>query len=41
MPNISIINKCNLKCKYCFAENMIQEPLDDIRNILEYIRYFI
>ena len=28
MPNISIINKCNLKCKYCFAENMIQEPLD-------------
>lgn len=25
MPNIAILNNCNLRCPYCFADNMIQE----------------
>ena len=25
MPNIAITNFCNLQCKYCFADDMIQE----------------
>lgn len=25
MPNIAITNYCNLQCKYCFADDMIQE----------------
>lgn len=26
MPNISIINKCNLECDYCFAKDMTNNP---------------
>lgn len=42
MANIAIVNYCNLKCKYCFADDMIREdtqsmPLDDFRKILEFI----
>lgn len=41
MPNIAVVNYCNLKCKYCFADDMIQEPnktitLDDYKKILEF-----
>lgn len=42
MANIAIVNYCNLKCKYCFADDMIQEDtqsitLDDFRKILSFI----
>ena len=42
MANIAIVNYCNLKCKYCFADDMIQEEaqsmsLDDFRKILSFI----
>lgn len=42
MPNIAIINYCNLQCPYCFADDMIKEKsvtitLDDYRKILEFI----
>ena len=42
MANVSIINFCNLKCKYCFADDMIQEKsccitLDDYRRILSFL----
>lgn len=42
MANIAIVNYCNLKCKYCFADDMIQEEstamtLDDFKKILEFI----
>lgn len=42
MANIAIVNYCNLRCPYCFAEDMIQEEmntisLDDFRKILEFI----
>lgn len=42
MANIAIINYCNLKCKYCFADDMIHEKattisLDDYRKILDFI----
>lgn len=41
MPNIAIVNYCNLKCQYCFADDMIQEEstsitLDDYKKILEF-----
>ena len=42
MANIAIVNYCNLKCKYCFADDMIHEEassmsLDDFRKILSFI----
>ena len=42
MANIAIINYCNLKCKYCFADDMIKEKsvtitLDDYRKILDFL----
>ena len=42
MANIAIVNYCNLKCKYCFADDMIQEEstcitLDDFKKVLEFI----
>lgn len=42
MANIAIINFCNLKCEYCFADDMIHEKskcisLDDYRKILEFM----
>ena len=41
MANIAITNICNLKCEYCFAEDMIHEPsssisLEDFDKILEF-----
>lgn len=42
MANIAIVNYCNLKCKYCFADDMIREnttsmPIEDFRKILSFI----
>lgn len=43
MPNIAIIKHCNLKCPYCFADDMIQEneskeiSLEQFQNILNWI----
>lgn len=42
MANIAVVNYCNLRCPYCFAEDMIQEEmstinLDDFRKILMFI----
>lgn len=42
MANIAIVNYCNLKCKYCFADDMIQEKtttisLEDYGKILKFI----
>lgn len=42
MPNIAILNYCNLKCPYCFADDMIQQKkkimsLDSFREILDYL----
>lgn len=42
MANIAIINFCNLKCEYCFADDMIHEKskvisLDDYRKMLEFM----
>ena len=42
MPNIAIINFCNLRCQYCFADDMIQEnsktmSLDDYRKVLDFV----
>lgn len=41
MANIAITNICNLRCDYCFANDMIQEPsksisLEDFRKTLEF-----
>lgn len=42
MANIAIINFCNLKCEYCFADDMIHEKskvisLEDYRKMLEFM----
>lgn len=43
MPNIAIINECNLKCPYCFADEMIDGPKkkymtpEEFIEILEFI----
>lgn len=42
MANIAITNYCNLKCKYCFADDMIQEKsmsitLEDYKHILSFL----
>jgi hypothetical protein len=42
MANIAIVNYCNLKCPYCFADDMINQKnkamtLDDYCTILEFI----
>ena len=42
MANIAITNYCNLRCKYCFADDMIQEEkmsitMDDFRQILDFL----
>lgn len=42
MANIAVVNYCNLKCKYCFADDMIQEKtvtisLEDYGRILEFM----
>lgn len=42
MANIAIVNYCNLKCPYCFADDMIHEKtknlnIDNYRKILEFI----
>ena len=34
MANIAITNVCNLKCQYCFAEDMIQEETKNIQTSL-------
>jgi organic radical activating enzyme len=41
MANIAILNYCNLKCEYCFADDMIHEEssavtLEDFQKILEF-----
>lgn len=42
MANIAIVNYCNLKCPYCFADDMIHQKnkamtLEDYQKILEFI----
>lgn len=42
MSNIAIVNYCNLKCPYCFAEDMIKEEntfmsLNDYNKLLDFI----
>ena len=42
MANIAIVNYCNLKCPYCFAEDMIQEDnafmsLENYNKLLDFI----
>ena len=42
MSNIAIVNYCNLKCPYCFAEDMIKEEntfmsLENYNKILDFI----
>ena len=42
MSNNAIVNYCNLKCPYCFAEDMIKEEntfmsLDDYNKLLDFI----
>jgi sulfatase maturation enzyme AslB (radical SAM superfamily) len=42
MANIAIVNYCNLKCPYCFADDMIQEKktamtVEDYCKVLEFL----
>lgn len=42
MANVAILNYCNLKCPYCFADDMIKEKstsisIEDYRKTLEYL----
>mgnify|MGYP003289973004 CR=1 FL=1 len=43
MPNIAIIKTCNLKCPYCFANDMLQEDeskeitIEQLNKILNWI----
>lgn len=42
MANIAIVNYCNLKCPYCFADDMIHEKksamsVEDYRKVLEFL----
>ena len=42
MANIAIVNYCNLKCKYCFADDMIHEKstsitMEDFKKILSFL----
>ena len=42
MANIAINNYCNLRCRYCFADDMIHEEnksitIDDLRKILAFL----
>ena len=42
MPNIAITNFCNLQCKYCFADDMIQEEkkymsFEDFQKVLRFL----
>lgn len=42
MANVAIINYCNLKCPYCFADDMIQKKhsamsVEDFRTALEFL----
>ena len=41
MPNIAITNYCNLKCPYCFADDMIQEEKEFITmdNFLTFLSF--
>lgn len=43
MANIAIINKCNLKCPYCFADEMIHEntkliTIEEYRKVLAFLK---
>lgn len=42
MANIALLNFCNLKCPYCFADDMIQEEsisitIEDYQRLLEFL----
>lgn len=42
MPNIAVLNYCNLKCPYCFADDMIQQDkkimtVENFREVLDYL----
>ena len=41
MPNIAITNYCNLKCPYCFANDMINEQKKNIElnNYIKLLHY--
>lgn len=42
MANVAIVNYCNLKCRYCFADDMIQDDMksmtmDDYKKALSFL----